>query len=426
MEHIVNEHFTINPYRPGAGHMPPFLAGRSGETLEFERLLKGPPILQNPLVTGIRGVGKTVLLDSFKPLAIEHGWVWVGTDLSEASAFSEINLVVRLVTDLAPVTALLQADIATGPQATGGVRRVLDYQALMDRFNHTPGLNADRLKSVMQLVWSAFRVTGKRGIIFAYDEAQNLSDRATNDQYPLSLLLDVFQSLQRQSIPFMLALAGLPTLYPRLVEARTYAERMFQVITLGPLETAATQQAIVTPLARSSSSVQFSKESVDQIVSMSAGYPYFVQYICREWFDLWVAHIASGITQNPIPAQDISRKLDIEFFGSRWEHVTPRQRDLLWAIANVPTADSEFSVQELLESCRTVLDKPFSPSHATQILGTLSEEGLVYKNRWGRYSLALPLFGEFIRRTYQAELDAARDLKRAFEDESDAQNPHSS
>ena len=73
-----------NPFRPGAGHMPPYLAGRKSEEAEFARLLDQDVILENLILTGLRGVGKTVLSESFKPLAIQKGWVWVGADLSEA------------------------------------------------------------------------------------------------------------------------------------------------------------------------------------------------------------------------------------------------------------------------------------------------------------------------------------------------------
>ena len=81
-----------NPFRPGAGHTPPYLAGRQAERVEFQRLLGQATILENMILTGLRGVGKTVLLDSFRPLAIEHGWVWVGTDLSESTSVSEDNM----------------------------------------------------------------------------------------------------------------------------------------------------------------------------------------------------------------------------------------------------------------------------------------------------------------------------------------------
>jgi hypothetical protein len=92
-----------------------------------------------------------------------------------------------------------------------------------------PGLTTDKLKAVLRHVGAMIHGTGIKGIVFAYDEAQNLSDRADNDQFPLSALLDVFQSLQRSpgGLPFLLVLTGLPTLFPKLNETRTYTERMF-------------------------------------------------------------------------------------------------------------------------------------------------------------------------------------------------------
>ena len=94
-----------NPFRPGAGHKPPFLAGRTKELSEFKRLLEQRVILENMILTGLRGVGKTVLLDSFKPHAIDNRWLWVGTDLSESATISEDNIAVRLLTDLSIITS---------------------------------------------------------------------------------------------------------------------------------------------------------------------------------------------------------------------------------------------------------------------------------------------------------------------------------
>src|SRR5437868_1372172 len=94
-----------NPFRPGAGHMPPYLAGRQKEKEEFLRLLGQDVVLENMVLTGLRGVGKTVLLDTFKPLAIQRGWLWVGADLSESTSISEARIAVRLLADLAPLTS---------------------------------------------------------------------------------------------------------------------------------------------------------------------------------------------------------------------------------------------------------------------------------------------------------------------------------
>src|SRR5882757_5042253 len=94
-----------NPFRPGAGHMPPHLAGREKEIREFQHLLEQDTVLKNLVLTGLRGLGKTVLLETFKPIAIEEGWLWAGTDLSESMSISEENLATRLLTDLSVVTS---------------------------------------------------------------------------------------------------------------------------------------------------------------------------------------------------------------------------------------------------------------------------------------------------------------------------------
>src|SRR5437660_1558019 len=91
----------VNPFRPGAGHMPPYLAGRQAEEMEFKRLLQQDPILKNVILTGLRGVGKTVLLETFRPIAIQEKWGWVGTDLSESASITEERIATRILTDLA-------------------------------------------------------------------------------------------------------------------------------------------------------------------------------------------------------------------------------------------------------------------------------------------------------------------------------------
>jgi len=190
-----------NPFRPGAGHMPPYLAGRQQEKDEFLRLLSQQTVLENFVLTGLRGVGKTVLLDTFKPLAIEQGWLWVGTDLSESTSIDESRIAVRLMTDLAPLTSsvILTHDLpAIGFGRTAKrVRRRLDFNTMSEFYNATPGLASDKLKAVLEMVWSCLRQQKVKGVLFAYDEAQNLADHATTNEYPLSLMLDVFQSLQK-------------------------------------------------------------------------------------------------------------------------------------------------------------------------------------------------------------------------------------
>lgn len=398
----INNVAIKNPFRPGAGHMPPYLAGREHETKEFRELLAQETVLKNLVLTGLRGLGKTVLLERFKPMAIQEGWLWAGTDLSESTSISEENLATRLLTDLAVVTSSLV--VAVPEQKAGFVlasdaQTPLNYQSLKSIYDTTPGLVVDKLKGVLEFVWPEVKAAGRRGIVFAYDEAQNLADHKAKDQYPLSLLLDLFQSLQRKDICFMLALTGLPTLFPKLVEARTFSERMFHVVFLDPLTESETIEAIQIPVKNEGFPIHFTLESCKTVWNETRGYPYFVQYVCREVFDVWVQALKAGNKPPGIPVADITRKLDSDFFAGRWARATDRQRELLWVASTLPNCDSEFTVQELVENdANKLLEKPFSSSHANQMLASLCDAGLVYKNRHGKYSFAVPLLADFIKR----------------------------
>lgn len=411
-----------NPFRPGAGHMPPYMAGRQLETVEFRRLLAQDAILENLVLTGLRGIGKTVLLETFKPTAIQAGWLWAGTDLSESTSISEENLATRLLTDLSLVTSSFIA--ATLPVHRVGFTDTpddqqaikLNYPTLRAVYDSVPGLVSDKLKAVLEYVWPHVINHGKRGIIFAYDEAQNLADHAAKEQYPLSLLLDIFQSLQRKGLRLMLALTGLPTLFPKLVEARTFAERMFHVVFLNPLNRAETADAIRKPIAEDPNCpIDVSADSMTQIWTITRGYPYFVQYVCREAFDVWVQAIHEGQAPRAIPLTAIMRKLDTDFFSGRWARATDRQRDLLRVIARLPNCESEFSVQEIVEhAANKELTKSFSSSHVNQMLASLSESGLIYKNRHGKYSFAVPLLGDFIKRQDESAQSSAAEAEFDF------------
>jgi AAA ATPase-like protein len=393
-----------NPFKPGAGHPPPHLAGREPQTAEFRKLLQQTTILENTILTGLRGVGKTVLLDSFKPIAIQEGWRWTSTDLSESATISEESLATRIITDLALLTSGIvvsqKASVEIGFTTPTKLHdQTLNFGILVALFNATPGLVSDKLKAVLEFVWKHLEADNSRGIILAYDEAQNLSDQAATNQYPLSTLLDVFQSIQKKGVPFMLALAGLPTLLPKLVAARTFSERMFHVVTLSKLDRPASRDAIVKPTLTKDCPVHFTPESVEAIIDLSGGYPYFIQFICREFFDTVIQNFAGGQNEGGIvPIDEILRKLDTDFFAGRWSRATDRQRELLQTISQLENCDEEFTVQDIVDKSKAVSKKPFSSSHINQLLAKLQEAGLVYKNRFGKYSFAVPLLGQFIRR----------------------------
>jgi hypothetical protein len=398
-----------NPFRPGAGHRPPYLAGRGDETREFERLLEQQVILENMVLTGLRGVGKTVLLDTLKPLAIKQGWMWVGTDLSESASVSEESLALRLLTDLSVVSSSItisRKEELIGFTGEELVEYKLGFNTLQSIFAGTPGLVSDKLKRVLEIVWQCLDAKRARGIVFAYDEAQNLSDQAGKEEYPLSMLLDVFQSVQKKGVRFMLVLAGLPTLFPQLVDARTYAERMFHVVFLDRLDEKDSREAIEKPIEKSDCPVQLRKTAISKIARLSGGYPYFLQFICREVYDILIQRLSSGKkVDQPLPFDAIVHKLDTDFFAGRWNRATERQRELLTIVASLEDSDNCFTLHQVVEASERELSRSFSTSHASQLFSSLIKSGLVLKQGRGKYAFALPLLGEFIRRQQEASLN---------------------
>jgi hypothetical protein len=231
-----------NPFRPGAGQQPIYLAGRTKEQDVFRRMLKQNPVSQNIIVTGLRGVGKTALLETLKPIAQQDKWLWTGNDLSESTSLSEERIARRLVVDLSTLLGPIITVSGTSPSVGFNsepkkVTRPLVFDDLWTIYERTPGLILDKLEAVFTAVSGLIVDTSISGIAFAYDEAQNLADHAAVKEFPLSLLLDLFSYLQRKNFPksFMLILTGLPTLFPKLNEARTYTERMFHVLLLDRL-----------------------------------------------------------------------------------------------------------------------------------------------------------------------------------------------
>ena len=393
-----------NPFRPGAGQRPIYLAGRTKEQDQFRRTLQQSPVSQNVIVTGLRGVGKTVLLEELKPIGQSDDWLWTGNDMSESTSLTEERIARRLVVDLSallgPIVVQTQQYLPFGFHSKEQMKdRPLEFDDLWLIYEKTPGLVSDKLKAVFAAVSRMIETAPIKGIVFAYDEAQNIADHSASNEYPLSLLLDLFSYLQRQNNTrsFLLVLTGLPTLYPKLNEARTYTERMFHVMHLERLNDDDSREAITKPLEITKSPLGFADKTIDKIIEMSGGYPYFIQFICREVFDTWIGKIKKGLAPS-VPMQEILEKLDQDFFAPRWARSTDRQQQFMQVISTLDSCEDDFSVPEIVEASRKILKKGFSPSHAIQILQALAEKGLVYRSRRGGYSFAVPLLPRFIKR----------------------------
>ena len=227
-----------------------------------------------------------------------------------------------------------------------------------------------------------------------------MKDNASDKQFPLSVLLEVVQYLQRKEIPYLLVLTGLPTLFPNLVETRTYAERMFQVLTLEKLNEDESREAITKPTQQNNCPVVFNENGINGIIEYSGGYPYFIQFLCKESFDLLLQQVKSGmpVNKHSVTIRDTLRKLDSDFYSGRWDSITDRKRDLLIVIAKLPSANNEFTVQEITAKAKEVGEAKFTPSYINQILSKLIDSGFIYKNGHGKYLFAVPMMADFINR----------------------------
>lgn len=390
-----------NPFRPGAGHPPPHLAGRDDAIAEFEGLLKQTVILQNVILRGLRGTGKTVLLNAVRPIATREGWVWAGRELSKGATITEQTLAVRILSDLAPRTSLFampsgHAPLGFKPIADEG--QVIGYDYLLAMYEATHGLSSDKLECVLRFVTGVLTSHGAKGLVLAYDEAQFLCTEVNNNQFPLSVLLSVIQSMQKEGIPIFLVLSGLPMLYPKLLETVAHAERMFHVITIDKLSRESSKEAILVPL-KAAQTLRFSPDAIDRIIEASGGYPYFIQFLCKEAVDIYLEQLPQSGTPPTVHFDEIVRKLDEDFYHARWYNLTDRQRDFLHIVALLPNANEEFTANDILEHQGNVTGvRKFKQNHVAQMFAALASVDVLYKKRYAKYGFAVPLLGDYIKR----------------------------
>jgi hypothetical protein len=401
-----------NPYRPGAGHTPPFLAGRVNEQRFFKRHLLNNPITENVLITGLRGVGKTVLLEDTRQLAVKFNWLWVGNDLSESSTLNEERLALRILTDLSAAVLRKMAD-ANAAEAGASLAKRLElvpilevdstpfaFEQLKQQYDAAGGLPLDRLKSVLQSAIALVHKAQMTGIVLAYDEAQCLSDRPDHDQFPMSMLVELICSLQRNqtSAAILLVLSGLPQVFDALTSSRTYTERMFHVMTLDRLDWDDTREALRKPFAPLMPPLFASDELLDKVAQMSGGYPYLIQFFGRELVDQ-ILENGGTLATGDFPAPRTMDRLDSGLFAARWNRTSQRQREFLRLIALRPVSPaSHFSAADIL---LVPNDAGFTLATAGQTLASLVERGLIYRTRHGRYAFTVPMSENMILRRYK-------------------------
>lgn len=383
-----------NPYTPNAGARPPVLVGRDDQLENFdvllERLRRGHTE-QSMLITGLRGVGKTVLLTTFEERARTAGWTTVEAEITKNTEFGSrmAQLVRRALVQIAPrarwhdrakrAAAILKSfQVTVSPE--GAVTAGLDVDAL-EGFADSGDL-AEDLTDVMVAVGEA-AAAHDTGVVFLLDEVQFLTTPELE-----ALIAALHKTVQRQ-LPITLVGAGLPQL-PRLAgEAKSYAERLFKFPQIGQLAHDEASRALTEPAERQG--VSFTKDAVDAVISYTQGYPYFIQEYGNV---IWDATEESPIGVDDIAAAKdaVEAQLDGSFFRVRAERTTELELRYLRAMAELgPEPQQARDVAHLLGR----RSEQLGPTRSRLI-----EKGLLYTPGHGLAAFTVPQFDEFLRRTY--------------------------
>jgi hypothetical protein len=385
-----------NPYRPGVGLPPAHLAGRDDQMRRFQAILSGAPeIPANLRLTGLRGVGKTVLLRRFDDIADESGWATVFVELEPRH--NDEDRLTRLL------DGVLQ-EVVARHSASGRIRQVLGgaveaarqtAKVTFEDFEWSLGGEiATRTRAVAEAMAHAVEVvqrSGKDGIVLLFDEAQVLVDDKSRDgSHPLSMLLAAVSALQRQEIPVCLVLCGLPNLTVNLLEARTYSERMFRGDEVASLGASEARQAFLVPLEGTGRAAD--GDLVERVLADVEGYPYFIQLWGAELWDAATFADVARFSVELLDATDgeIYRRLDLDFYSPRVDALRPAEQDLLGTAAAA-------SYPPLLAGQLADLS-PKKASNVNVLLGRLVRANVLYRQGKGRYYYTAPGFDAYLRR----------------------------
>lgn len=384
---------VTNPFAPGAGTPPPELAGRDElrETVRIAiaRVRRGLPA-KSLLMVGLRGVGKTVLLDRMRNDAEGSGILTLRVEAPEGRSLPAI-LAPQLRQTLLRLSRNDKAkDLANRAlRALAGFAKSLkvkyaDIEVGLD-FDPEPGLadNGDLEHDLQALLESAGAAAQKAETAMALfvDELQYVAE----DE--LAALITALHRTAQRQLPIVLVGAGLPQLRGRMGRAKSYAERLFDFPEVGPLSPDAAKRAIAKPA--NDQGVEVTDEALDSIVTETHGYPYFVQ----EWGKhAWDVADRSPITRNDVEAasQGTVAALDESFFRVRFDRLTPAEKKYLRAMAELgPGPHRSGDIAATLRREVTSL----GPTR-----NQLIAKGMIWSPNHGDTAFTVPLFDQFMRR----------------------------
>jgi hypothetical protein len=383
-----------NPYTPGAGRKPRTLAGRDQDLESFQSLverLDAGSYERSLIYTGLRGVGKTVLLMEFDVLASEAGWAT--TDVQEVGSNADFR------TTFAGMANRLLMNMSRRHRAKQRIERAL---AVVKSFSvGLPGavsikLDVDAAAGIAdsgdaeQDLAGLFREIGEvaqanqMGALFLIDEMQNL------DTPSLSAICMAFQAISRAGLPVAMVGAGLPDLRVRLLSAKPYADRLFSYEQLGRLSEGAARSALIGPAA--AAGADYDEDAARQIVHEAAGFPYFIQEYGRE---LWNFAETTPITLADLDSarEIVKDSLARNFFGTRFEMATDTEQRYLSAMASL--GDGPYPVGEVARAFGA-RDQRRVSMHRESLI----QKGLIWSPRRGQVDFTVPLFAEFLKENH--------------------------
>ena len=382
---------SANPFRPGNGVLPAYLAGRERPLAEFDAFIADPhPLHANWTVTGLRGTGKTVLVATAAGHAEAAGWLTLERELGERHR-DDTRLAEAIEEDAEAMLRRCGLAAALERSVAHGVRLLRPTKISVAGVSIQPGpitprSPADRMRDALVRLSDALYAADRPGALLLYDEAHLLADDRSRERYPLSSLLAALGAVPRTGEPRVrVVLTGLPTLSINLKRARTYAERMFRHVVLANLERGDAWDALTIPLARTSR--RFATAVVGEIVEATGGYPYFLQFFAAY---LWRAVPAAEVTTAGYRAVEpgLLHELDLAFFDDRFQVATTTEQAVLVAMAREPGRVDLRTIRERL---------PGTPGVA-ELVSRLIDRGLLFRETRGAYDFALPLFRAYLRR----------------------------
>lgn len=380
-----------NPFAPGAGSQPPELAGReeiiAAADIALQRVLLGRPA-QSQMLLGLRGVGKTVLLNKIEQIAEGHGYLTSFIEAPEDRKlvdllYPKIHQTLRKLSLVeAAKTATHNAMRALRSFASAFKISVGDFEVSVDP---EPGV-ADSgnleydLTELFLKVGEAAKAAG-RGWALLIDEVQYLSTEE------LGALIVAIHRINQKALPVLLFGAGLPAIAALSGDAKSYAERLFIFPTVDALPDADAANAIRQPIEEENETID--RDLLDRIVALTRGYPYFLQ----EWgYQVWNASPQSPIAVGCIETaeKEALRRLDEGFFKVRIDRLTPKEKEYVIAMARLGAGPYRSAdVADMLGEKLTTL----GPRRA-QIIA----KGMIYSPAHGDIAFTVPMFDEYLKR----------------------------